>query len=234
MFRGKFPILIPILLGLGSGHASVRSGEVFTYLRKPVRQGVEEARFQMVFSVQKDSGQTLLEYRNEHPDGKWLVRTLEDGTPLQVDMSRGEDNLSIHFAQDGLINLKGKWNGRETLQQVRHDPKATVENLMLLRTLPFQNGSKHKFQLFRPDKLPKLVPYQMYYKVMGEKTVTVRAGTFRCKEILLTCDNFLYRRLYHSYFYVSDDANRYFVKEVNPSRGFEVELESVSLEKSEK
>lgn len=224
-YRYLAALFVVGLLGLGA--ASVRNGETFDYIRKSTQNSSENVRFKMAFSVKTEGAETHYLYENKHPDGRWLVRTRKDGTPVETNLIREREKYRVQFSPDGRLTVKGVWDGKQQEYKARFDPNATLENLMLLRTLPLQPGAKYSFQQFRPDKLPKLVPYKMYYQVVGEKTVTVKAGTFRCKEVLFTCKSSLYRRFYKSYFYVSDDSHRYFVKEINPSRGFEVELQSI-------
>jgi len=224
-------LILVLAMGFpGIGVASVKNGETFDYIRKSTRPDSQGVRFKMLFSVEQEGGQTQFVYENRHPDGRWLVRTRADGTPVETNLARGRDNYKLKFSPDGHLVMNGVWEGKEREYKARFDPNATLENLMLLRTLPLEPGSKYSFQQFRPDKLPKLVPFRMMYQVLGKKTITVKAGTFRCKEVLFTCKSSFYRRFYKSYFYVSDDDHRYFVKEVNPSRGFVVDLQSIGYE----
>jgi hypothetical protein len=98
---------------------------------------------------------------------------------------------------------------------------------MYLKTIDLKENDRFIFDLIRPDKFPALRSLRMYYKTVGTERVHVSAGIFNCKKILFSCKNFILGKLYRSYFYVTDDENRYFVKEENPTRGFVVELEKI-------
>jgi len=84
-------------------------------------------------------------------------------------------------------------------------------------------NERYEFDFLQYDKLPELDADRMYFQVIGEETVTVQAGTFKCRKILFSLSDWR-GSFWQAYYYISDDSHRYIVKTENIPHGGAMEL----------
>ncbi|MBN1648301.1 MAG: DUF3108 domain-containing protein [Spirochaetales bacterium] len=165
-------------------------------------------------------------YTNADEVSAWEVHTDLHGVPSLIKYSEKGNSLVLIFDGTGKVRVKGNWKGKEIDLAKTFSPTVTLENAAVARSLDFTSNTKYVFDLLQTDKLPQLVPYRMYFRVVGEEIVTVPAGTFRCKKIQFSLKD--WRTLfYKAYYYISDDEKRIIVKIDNVPKGGSSELTAI-------
>ena len=134
--------------------------------------------------------------------------------------------MQLDFDGKGGVILTGYWNGKKIEQKNEFMKNVTLENALVVRTLELDNFDEYIFDLLQTSKFPSLESYKMYFKVLGEETVGVKAGTFNCKKILFSIKGWK-GIFYKAYYFVSNDEHRYLVKIENMPRGGSTELVSI-------
>lgn len=154
---------------------------------------------------------------------KWEVTTHTNGMPSIIAFQVDKNTIKWKFDGKGTVDMRAHWEGRAFKTSRTFKPNVTGENNLSLRTLDFSQREKYVFDLIQVREMPDLEVYEMFFWVLGEESVTVKAGTFTCKKILFSLSG-LRGHFYKAYYYVTDDEHRYIVKIDNIPRGGTSEL----------
>jgi hypothetical protein len=168
-------------------------------------------------------GKTAFYYTFINEYSSWYVWTDSNAMPFKTIYENEDGKITLLFNHKGEAILQGIWKNR-TIEKTKYFlPNVTLENALVVRTLDLESKEKHEFDQLQYDKLPQLDAYRMYFQVIGEETVTVRAGSFDCKKVLLSLSD--WRGIFwQAYYYISNDSHRYIVKTLNVPDGGEMEL----------
>lgn len=142
---------------------------------------------------------------------KWEVTTDIQGMPIKISFQAGKNTVEMEFDGDGTVHMKANWNEKILKDSEKFKSNVTSENSLLVRTLDFSHHGKYVFDLLQLKEMPYLEAYEMFFEVLGDETVTVKAGTFKCKRILFSLTGFK-GFFYKAYYYVTNDECRYIVK----------------------
>jgi len=121
------------------------------------------------------------------------------------------NDISFNIDKNGQVCLKGVWNGVQCNTTKKFPNDVVIENSMLVRKIDFSSNEKVVFDLIKMDKMPDLKSHEMFFQVIGDETVKVPAGTFKCKKILFSLTG-IKGMFFKAYYYISNDKNRYIVK----------------------
>lgn len=141
----------------------------------------------------------------------WDVTTDLNGKPLKICYKKAKDSLKLDFKTNGQVIMKGIWENKKVYESKTFSDNVSLENVLLLQTMDFNNRDKYVFDLIQYDKFPKLVAYRMYFKVTGEQDVTTSAGKFKCKTVDFSLTD-LRGLFYTAYYWVSDSPEHTMVK----------------------
>jgi hypothetical protein len=175
------------------------------------------------YSIQNADGKTTYYYLYTDKYDSWYVWTDGNAIPFKIIYENKDGKITLLFNHKGKVIMQGSWKNR-TIEKTKYFlPNVTLENALVIRSLNLESNEKYEFDLLQYDKLPELEAYRMYFQVVGEETVTVKAGRFYCKKVLFSLSD--WRGIFwQSYYYVSDDSNRYIVKTLNVPDGGAMEL----------
>ena len=146
--------------------------------------------------------------------------------PVQCKYSSNNTKIIFDFNKNGNIWVNGLWNMKKINKSGVFMNNVTIENALVVRNLNFTNNEKYIFDLIQIDKLPKLKAFRMYFKVIDNEMINVKAGVFKTKKVLFTLTDWR-NVFYKAYYYISDDEHRYIVKIINIPVGGETELLSI-------
>lgn len=169
------------------------------------------------YKVQMEYGKKLFSYTHTHNNEIWKVLTDTRANPLHIVYINGNNRMTLLFDKPGRVVLQGYWEDKQMNKTRLFSTPVTLENALKARTLDLSTDQKQKINLLQTDKFPDLEPYEMYFKVIGEENLTVKAGIFTCKKVLFTLKGWR-GMFFKAYYYISDDAHRYLVKMENIPR----------------
>ena len=202
---------------------NINNDEIFVYSNIFSDDSEEPGRTRY-FAVPGD--ESFFGYIHSDSRSEWRVYSDEKGFPTEISYSASDNALFFEFDGSGNVRMHGVWDEKTVDITKKFKNNVTLENAAVVRTLDFDSGDKYVFDLLQTDKLPRLIAYRMYFKVLGTETVTVKAGTFRCRKILFTLTD--WRTLfYKAYYYITDDDKRCIVKIDNVPEGGSSELISI-------
>jgi hypothetical protein len=175
------------------------------------------------YNIQSVDGKTAFYYLFVNKYSSWYVWTDSNAIPFKIIYENEDGKITLLFNHKGEVAMQGIWKNREIEKTGYFLPNVTLENALVVRTLNLESNEKYEFDLLQYDKLPQLDAYRMYFQVIGEETVTVKAGTFYCKKVLFSLSD--WRGIFwQAYYYVSNDSHRYIVKTQNVPDGGAMEL----------
>lgn len=157
------------------------------------------------------SGTKYSHYIFSGKDFSWNVTGSADGKPKEVIFKAGKDSITLRFNGEGLVICTGSWKNKKISESKKFRANVSMENMLVLQTLDFNKKGKYIFDLIQYDKLPDIIAYRMYFKVRGNETITTSAGTFKCKKIEFSIDDFR-SIFYKAYYWITDDSKRLMVK----------------------
>lgn len=220
----KYLILILLILQISlfsSPKPLIQNNEILIFNVKPEKGDPYISK--TIYKSEKKNGSLNYSYIHYDKNVKFDVRTDGLALPDKIIYKNGDTEATFSFAGSGSVNMTFI-NGRESVTETeKFIPNVTVENALVARTLDLNNTEKHEFDLLQCDKLPDLVAYRMFFQVIGEETVTVKAGTFNCKKVLFSLTGWK-GMFYKAYYYISNDEHRYLVKMDNMPKGGSTEL----------
>ena len=179
------------------------------------------------FHVKKVNDYILYSYTNEDEYEKWVVETAENGVPTTIEFFTKGNETALTFHGNGDAEIHGFWSGKEINEKGSYSANVSLENALIVRTLDYSSKEKYAFDLLQTSKLPRLVAFPMYFKVLGKEEITVPAGTFSCVKVQFSLTD-MRGLFYKAYYYISDDTHRYIVKIHNVPMGGETELVSIN------
>jgi len=214
-------VLIPLLalLFLSASPLRIRNGEKLIYrIKYKGKEYIQTIEYKTILKNKKQYfyyesyGPFSQLGPNKHVGShKWEVLTDRNGIPRKINFFAGKDAVKMVFNGKGNVNVIINWEGKFVKKSKRFKKNVTLENALVVRTLDLSRKNKYIFDLLQLREMPDLEAYEMFFKVIGNKTVTVKAGTFRCKKILFSLTGFR-GAFYKAYYYVTDDEHRYTVK----------------------
>ena len=215
-------------LGAQELRFQVNQNEVFEYLNK--KPDGSELTGKTVFFFENGKNSKAVGYTHRDARSEWKVLAGADCSPFAINYDEQHGSVKLSFDGTGNVRLTGTWDGKPVDAQKRFGANVTLENAMIVRNLDFENSEKYFFDLLQTDKLPRLVAYTMYFEAVGEETVTVPAGTFRCKKICFSLKDWR-SMFYKAYYYVTDDDRRIIVKIDNVPKGGSSELVRIGMDR---
>ena len=188
---------------------SIRNGETHTLLIKN-GDGVSYTGMTRYQVMPTGRGQTL-SYAYRDKTAQWQVTANTKGRPSRISYKTKGGKVLFDFDGSGNVTASGIWNQQSVHEKARFSPNVTAENMLVLRSLPFNDDTTYEFDLIQTDALPKLKAYPMSFRLEGRTTVTVPSGTFRCLRVRFTFGD--WRRLFwKAFYYITDDERRMVVK----------------------
>jgi len=181
-----------------------------------------EFKFNLIEQNQKKFNHYLYVDKNE----KWDVTTTEIGIPVKVIHTLHGNLIEFYFSEDGRVKMIGKFNNESIQEERTFKPGITVENIMVLKNLDFNSTENYNFDLIQTLEYPKLIAYPMYFRIVGNQKVCVKAGEFNCKKILFSLSD-MRGLFFRAYYYVTDDLERNIVKIENMPISGKTELISI-------
>lgn len=178
------------------------------------------------YFVSELNNETIYSYRNQDDLEIWDVTTDINAFPKEINFATRGNQIKLVFNDTGEVKMSGVWNGEIVEQTGQFDKNITLENAMVVRTLDLDSRKRYVFDLLQTDKFPELKSFKMYFKVIGDESVAVNAGTFDCKKVLFTIKG-LGRLFYKAEYYISNDKHRYIVKIENMPMNCDTELEQI-------
>jgi hypothetical protein len=176
-----------------------------------------------IYKSTENNGSFNHSYMHYDKDMSFDVMTYGNALPSRVIVTGVNLRAAYMFDGSGSVKMELK-NDKGTVEKTgKFTPNVTVENALVARTLDLTSTGKHEFDLLQCGELPELIAYHMYFKVMGEETVSVEAGTFNCKKVLFSLAGWK-GMFYKAYYYISNDEHRYLVKMKNMPTGGSTEL----------
>lgn len=177
------------------------------------------------YLVSELNGEVVYSYHNQDEFYSWDVCTDRNALPRSIVFSTNGNEMELFF-DNGRVHLTGTWEGEIINESVDFNDTVTLENDLVARTLDLNSMKKHVFSLLQTNNFPQLKSFQMYFKVLGEETVNVPAGTFNCKKVCFSFDG-VSGLFYKAYYYISDDEHHYIVKIENMPMKCTTELEKI-------
>jgi|GEM_PF-1922439 len=199
----------------------INDGEKFIY--KITGKDGKSFTGKSAYHVSCSNGKIIYSYLYISDIEKFDVKTDENGKPIEIIYEAKGNIIKLIFNGLGKTNMKGYWHGNKLDKEGYFLKNVTLENALVIRTMDLNSKEKYVFDLLQIGEFPKLIAYRMYFQVIGEETITVKAGSFRCKKVIFSlCDwrGFFYK----AYYYISDDQNKYIVKIDNVPMGGTSEL----------
>lgn len=208
----------------GENKLKIKDGEILNL--EITTKDNERFIAQTTYGVIEKNGNLFFSYVNKDNRSLWEVETDAKAFPIKIKYSKKGNKMQLDFDGKGGVILTGYWNGKKIEQKNEFMKNVTLENALVVRTLELDNFDEYIFDLLQTSKFPSLESYKMYFKVLGEETVGVKAGTFNCKKILFSIKGWK-GIFYKAYYFVSNDEHRYLVKIENMPRGGSTELISI-------
>jgi hypothetical protein len=178
------------------------------------------------YRVEKTGTGKIFSYEYKDKTSHWQVTTNTQGIPSRISYRSREGQVTFDFDGAGNVTASGTWNGKPVHDKIKLSANVTVENMLVLRSLPLKDGEVYEFDLLQTDELPSLKAYPMSFQLEGRETVTVPAGTFRCLKVRFTFGDWR-RFFWKAFYYVTDDHRRMVVKIENIPNGGITELMKV-------
>lgn len=207
----------------------IKGEEKFIY---QVTDGKIQYQEEVIYQNSTFEGKNAISYVNIAKKGneklyEWNVVTDAQASPFKIDYYEGNSEVNMVFDGEGRVKMTGNWKDEQLNLTNNFKKNVTLENALILRNLNLDSNKKYVFDLLQREELPKLKAYEMYFKVVGNKTVTVSAGTFDCKKVLFSLTDWR-GFFYKAYYYVTNDNHRYIVKIENSPKDVDSELISIN------
>lgn len=218
-----FIFLFSIISSIFSNENNLQIINGETFIMKIIEKNGETYYGTNKYSIQSVDGKTTYYYSYVDKYDSWYVWTDSNGIPFKIIYENEYGKITLLFNHEGKVTMQGSWKN-EVIEKIKYFlPNVTLENTLVIRSLNLESNEKYEFDLLQYDKLPELDAYRMYFQVVGEETVTVKAGTFHCKKVLFSLSD--WRGIFwQAYYYVSNDSHRYIVKTLNVPDGGAMEL----------
>lgn len=199
----------------------IESGEKLIYKIKV--KGKEDYQHTVTYFSQKEVGQLFYSYKSVDIHSRWEVKTDNRAYPLKIDLFAKGNEVHLSFDGRGKVNMQGYLNGKKIDTRAQFKPNVSLENALIVRSLDLNSPEKYSFDLLQFDKFPKLEAFPMFFQVEDDVVVSVEAGTFKCKKVLFSLND--WRSLfYKAYYYISYDEHHYIVKIENVPKDGSTEL----------